>query len=69
MLSKLSYDSEISNNHNIIENSDRLILPGVGSFDTAINRLNKLNLTSLLDNGSLNKKTYPWYLFRNATYV
>ena len=56
MLSKLGYDSEISNNHNIIENSDRLILPGVGSFDTAINRLNKLNLTSLLDNEVLIKK-------------
>ena len=38
------YKSSLSNNPKIIEKSDILILPGVGSFNEAMKRLNKLKL-------------------------
>ena len=44
----LGYKSFLSNKPNIIEKSDVLILPGVGSFNEAMKRLNKLKLVEAI---------------------
>ena len=44
MLSYLGYESTITNNHAEIENATKLILPGVGSFDTGMGNLKTYNL-------------------------
>ncbi len=48
MLRRLGISSEISGNKNVIEKSDKIILPGVGAFDTAIKNLEERNLKDLL---------------------
>lgn len=48
MLAKLKIKSTISHNIEYIENAEKLILPGVGSFDNAMNSLNKNNLIPIL---------------------
>lgn len=44
MLKKIGESSVISSDMTVIEASDRIILPGVGSFDHAIQNLHDLNL-------------------------
>lgn len=44
----LGYNVAIGHNHNLIRNSDALVLPGVGAFDTAMKNLKKLDLHHLL---------------------
>ena len=44
----LGYKSILSNEPKIIEKSDILILPGVGSFNQAMKRLNKLKLVEAI---------------------
>lgn len=53
---RLGYNAVISNKRNAIEESDALIMPGVGAFAEAINNINQLNLKPLLDDQVLNKK-------------
>lgn len=48
MLRKLGHDSIITSDPNIIENSQKLILPGVGSFDTGMKQLKQMNIEELL---------------------
>jgi imidazole glycerol-phosphate synthase subunit HisH len=50
MIKKFTKDVIITRNHDIIEKANKLILPGVGSFDTGMKNLNHLNLTELLNN-------------------
>lgn len=46
-----------------IANASKLILPGVGSFDDAMNRLNQSGMREALDEAVLEKKnTLNWYL-------
>tara|TARA_Y100000389_G_C17424390_1_gene498665 strand:- start:456 stop:1097 length:642 start_codon:yes stop_codon:yes gene_type:complete len=58
-ISFLGYKSILSNKPKIIENSNTLILPGVGSFSEAMKNLNKLKLVDaikkniLLNNGKI----------------
>ena len=56
MLKKLGFDAEISNNCKEIEMADKIILPGVGSFLTAMNSINELNLKGALDFAVLERK-------------
>ena len=56
MLSYLEIESSITNDLNQIRQADRLILPGVGSFDTAMKNLENLGLISLLNELVLEKK-------------
>ena len=57
MLNKLGYEPIISNNLEDIKKAKKLILPGVGSFDNAMNNLIKLNLVDVLSHEVLvNKK-------------
>lgn len=48
MLKKIGHDSIISSNKSEIEIASKLILPGVGRFDKAIENLINLNLSELL---------------------
>ena len=56
MIKKLGFDAEISNNCKEIEMADKIILPGVGSFLTAMNSINELNLKGALDFAVLERK-------------
>jgi glutamine amidotransferase len=57
ILNKISCkDVLISNEKKDIEEASKLILPGVGSFDTAISNLHKLDLFDLLNEKVLNEK-------------
>ena len=56
MLSYLEIESLVTNDLNEIRQADRLILPGVGSFDTAMKNLDSLGLISLLHELVLDKK-------------
>ena len=48
MISYLGKKSVITSNYKEIENAEKIILPGVGSFDFGINALAKKNLIELL---------------------
>lgn len=45
----LGYNVMISNNKNIIDSADLIILPGVGAFEEAMNNINKFNLLKILE--------------------
>lgn len=49
MLKKLGFDSDITSKVKDIEQSNKLILPGVGSFDTAMRNINDLGLLDVLN--------------------
>jgi len=55
-ISYLGYKVKISNQFNIISNSDVLILPGVGAFEVAINNLRSAGLAELLNELVLKKQ-------------
>lgn len=57
MLKKAGSDSVISNDREAIENATKLILPGVGAFDKAMNNLKDLDLIQLLNRKVLLEKT------------
>lgn len=46
----------ITCNHEIIKNADKLILPGVGSFDSGMKNIKKHNLLSCIYEHSIEKK-------------
>ena len=56
MISHFGYDSEITSNKKEINNSSKLILPGVGSFDTGVDNLKKLGLIPIIYNKVINEK-------------
>lgn len=56
MLDFIGYDARISREPSEIAGADHLILPGVGAFDAAMNRLRDLNLTAVLDEAVLERK-------------
>ena len=45
---KLSVDTVITNDLDVIKNADKLLLPGVGAFENAMNNLRQMNLDSLI---------------------
>ena len=53
MLKYIGSDSIITSDHNIIENAEKIILPGVGHFERAMNNINDLNLVEILRRKSL----------------
>lgn len=48
IIKRIGYKAILSNNSEEIIKADKLILPGVGSFDTGINNLKKMNLLGVL---------------------
>lgn len=57
MLKKVNVKAIISSDHEVIECAEKLILPGVGSFDHAVSNLNALKLIPLLNEKALKEKT------------
>lgn len=53
---KVGSDVIITNDHNIIKDADKILLPGVGAFKDGMKHLEELNLIELLNNEVLNKK-------------
>lgn len=49
MLKKIGVQAEISSDKRVIESADKLILPGVGSFDDGMKHLREMNLIPLLN--------------------
>jgi glutamine amidotransferase len=56
MLKKIGVVSEITNDIEIILNAEKIILPGVGAFDKAIQNLSKLKLIEPLNKKALEDK-------------
>lgn len=58
MLKKLGFESEISSDKEVVSKATKLILPGVGSFDTGISNLIKLDLIDILNYKVIEEKVY-----------
>jgi len=57
MMKKIGIDSIISNKSDDIQKAEKLILPGVGSFDYGMEQLNKSGLVNILSESVLINKT------------
>ena len=57
MLARIGVDSVITSDRAQIEAADKLILPGVGAFDRAMESLNRLDIVPLLNDKVLTRKT------------
>ena len=55
-IDRLNFQCEVSSDPKIISKSDKIILPGVGAFSAAIEKLKKNNLDTILSEEVLNKK-------------
>tara|TARA_A100000171_G_C2138465_1_gene152428 strand:- start:447 stop:1067 length:621 start_codon:yes stop_codon:yes gene_type:complete len=49
MIKKVGYKSQITSDISIIEKAERIILPGVGSFDFGMNQIKKLGLYDIIN--------------------
>ncbi len=50
MYKKIGVETIITNDSEVIERADKIIIPGDGAFDTGMNNLNRFKLTHLLNN-------------------
>jgi len=57
MLKRIGANVILSSDTGDIERAEKLILPGVGAFDTGINNLSELGLISILNRKALRDKT------------
>jgi glutamine amidotransferase len=57
MLKKIGVKSLITKDRKVIEEAEKIIIPGVGSFDSGIQQLEKLDLVSIIKHKVLNDKT------------
>lgn len=57
MLDFLGFDAVISSDKDILAKCDKLILPGVGSFDTGMKNLQSLGLINFIKDAVVQKKT------------
>jgi len=57
MLKRIGSQAKISSSPDEISAADKLILPGVGAFDTAMRHLNESGLREVLEKAVLEKKT------------
>ena len=57
MLKKVNAAAMVSSDISKIKNAEKLILPGVGAFDNAVENLNKLGLVEVLNEAVVDKKT------------
>lgn len=56
MLKKIGVEAKVSSNLSDIENAEKLILPGVGAFDTGMRNLFDMNLLPILNKKVLEDK-------------
>jgi len=57
MLKKIGAEAQISSDPSVISAAEKLILPGVGAFDTCAQKLQESGLTGLLNQKALVEKT------------
>lgn len=57
MLRKIGAEARISSDPGEIENSDKIIIPGVGAFDSGMTNLTKMDLIPVLYEKVINRKT------------
>jgi imidazole glycerol-phosphate synthase subunit HisH len=57
MFKYLGSEVTISSDYDTIKSADKLVLPGVGKFDKAIQNINKLGLQELIQTKALKSKT------------
>jgi len=57
MFKKIGVESMVSSEHDIIQNADKLVLPGVGNFGKGMQELEKSGLKDILNKKVLNEKT------------
>ena len=57
MFLRIEVDALISSNPTVISKAQKLILPGVGAFDTAMSRVNSSGLREILDRKTLVEQT------------
>src|ERR1035437_4274864 len=57
MLRKIGADGVITSDQYLIQKATKLILPGVGSFDYGMQKLNELGIADLLNEKVLKNKT------------
>jgi imidazole glycerol-phosphate synthase subunit HisH len=57
MMKKLGHTAEVSSDPGVIGRADRLILPGVGSFDAGMANIRARGLVEVLDDTVVNRKT------------
>lgn len=57
MFKKISVESKITSNLEEIKSAKKLLLPGVGSFDKAIERINTSGIKEVLDHKVLFEET------------
>ena len=60
MLKRLGVRAHVTNSPNEIANSKKIILPGVGAFDTACEAINKFQLREILSRKALSEKFHFW---------
>ena len=56
MLKYIGVESTIESNPDKIKNASKILLPGVGSFDTAINKIKEKNLLEVLNEKALKEQ-------------
>lgn len=56
ILKRIGEDSIITSDKDVIANATKIILPGVGSFDTGMRNLIELDLINILNQKALNEK-------------
>lgn len=57
MIRKIGYNSIVTSNVSEIEDASKLILPGVGAFDSAMKRLTELRIVDVLKKKVVEEKT------------
>lgn len=57
MLKKIGVGAIISSNHKVIEDADKLILPGIGAFDAGMKNLDDLGLITILNSKVIKNNT------------
>lgn len=57
ILKKVGVQSTISSDNEVIEKANKLILPGVGAFDTCVQKLSESGLTDVLNRKVIQDKT------------
>ena len=57
IIKKIGHQSIITSDSSIISSADKIILPGVGHFEKAMQNLSDLNLIEVLTDKALNQQT------------
>jgi imidazole glycerol-phosphate synthase subunit HisH len=57
MFKRICIEATVSKEHSVLEQATKIILPGVGAFDTCAEKLNESGLTELLNKKVVQEKT------------